>query len=466
MKKRILQLILLLCFSMLSGNVLAQINVTGVVSDELGELLPGVNILVKGTTTGAITDFDGKYSISAPDASSVLVFSYIGFENQEIVVGNQTTINLTLKASAESLGEIVVIGYGTQRKATLTGSVADVKGEVLEAAPTNNITNTLSGRLTGVTALNRTGEPGDDVSSITIRGLSTLGNNDALVVIDGVAGRIDINQIDPRDIESISILKDASAAIYGARAANGVILITTKRGKIGKPSINVTFNQGIYQPTFVTERANSQQIATFQNLRAADLGNPLPWTADELTKLGDGSDPTRYPNTNWTDEIFKNNSTQSKAGLSVSGGSDAVKYFLSSNFSEVGSIFKDGINESKRIGILSNIDVAVNDNLSVSVDMSYSNQDVTYPSDDADPGNLLLQTYGNFPYLLADNPDGSINDANPGLIATKEAGYRKEDRDNLSTKVGFKYKIAKVDGLSVDGFIAYNKTNITSKHWT
>ena len=457
---------MLFCFITLSGNVLAQINVTGVVSSYSGELLPGVNVVIKGTATGASTDFDGKFSISVPDASSVLVFSYIGFENQEIVVGNQTTINVTLNASAESLDEIIVVGYGTQRKVTLTGSVIDVKGDVLEAAPTASLTNSLTGRLTGVTALNRSGEPGDDVSAITIRGLSTLGNNDALVVIDGVAGRTDLNQINPRDIASISVLKDASAAIYGARAANGVILITTKRGKSGKPSINVTFNRGIYQPTFVTERANSQQIATFQNLRAADLGNPLPWTADELTKLGDGSDPIRYPNTNWTDEIFKNSSTQSKAGLSIGGGSDAVKYFLSSNFSEVGSIYKDGINQSKRIGVLSNIDVAVNDNLSVSVDMSYNNQDVTYPSDDAIPGNLLLQTYGNFPYMLAVNPDGSINDANPGLIATKEAGYRKEDRDYLSTKVGFKYKIAKVDGLSVDGFIAYNKSNITSKHWT
>jgi TonB-dependent SusC/RagA subfamily outer membrane receptor len=290
MKKRILQLLMLFCFCTFSGNVLAQINVTGVISDDSGVLLPGVNIVIKGTSTGATSDFDGNYSIEVPDATSVLVFSYIGFESQEIVVGNQTNIDVTLTASAESLDEVIVIGYGTQKKATLTGAVVDVKGDILEQAPTTSITNSLTGRLTGVVGLNRTGEPGDDVSSIVIRGLSTLGNNDALVVIDGVAGRIDINQIDPRDIQSISVLKDASAAIYGARAANGVILITTKRGRTGKASINFTYNYGIYQPTFVTKRANSQQIATFQNLRAADLGNPLPWTADELTKLGDGSD--------------------------------------------------------------------------------------------------------------------------------------------------------------------------------
>ncbi len=443
-----------------------QIVVTGKVTDEDGNSLPGVNITIKGTVTGTISNADGNYNIEVDDPDATLVFSFVGMRTQEVVVENQTTINITLQVDAIGLDEIVAIGYGSQRKATLTGSVVNVKGEILEAAPTTSITNSMTGRLPGVVALNRTGEPGSDVSSILIRGKSTLGNNDVLVVIDGVAGRETLDQIDPRDIESISVLKDASAAIYGARAANGVILITTKRGKSGKPSINFTYNYGIYKPTFISEHANSEEIATFQNLRAADLNDPLPWDADEIRKLGDGSDPTRYPNTVWTDEVFKDYSTQSKAGLSIRGGSEAVKYFVSSNLSEVGSIYIDGINGSKKVGVLSNVDIAVSDNLDVSLDLSFNNQNATYNSDNADPPNILLQTYGNFPYLLAMNPDGSYGEANPVLKAGIEAGYRKEQRGYISTKTAFKLRIPQVKGLSVDGFIAYDKRNIISKHWT
>ncbi|MCK5367145.1 MAG: TonB-dependent receptor plug domain-containing protein, partial [Cyclobacteriaceae bacterium] len=295
--------------------IIQGITITGrVTSSEDNEGLPGVNVIVKGTSQGTVTDVEGNFKLDVPDENTVLVFSSVGFIKEEVTVGNQTVIDMVLTPDLTQLAELVVIGYGTQERVNLTGSVVTVDGEKLEDAPTVNITNTLSGRLTGVVGLNRTGEPGDDISTIVIRGLSTLGNNDALVVIDGVAGRENINQIDPRDIESISVLKDASAAIYGARAANGVILITTKRGKSGKPSINFTYNYGIYKPTFISEHANSEEIATFQNLRAAELNQPLLWTDEEIRKLGDGSDPVRYPNTIWTDEVFKKSSTQSTAG--------------------------------------------------------------------------------------------------------------------------------------------------------
>ncbi|MCK5277381.1 MAG: TonB-dependent receptor plug domain-containing protein, partial [Cyclobacteriaceae bacterium] len=230
--------------------IIQGITITGrVTSSEDNEGLPGVNVIVKGTSQGTVTDVEGNFKLDVPDENTVLVFSSVGFIKEEVTVGNQTVIDMVLTSDLTQLAELVVIGYGTQERVNLTGSVVTVDGEKLEAAPTVNITNTLSGRLTGVVGLNRTGEPGDDISTIVIRGLSTLGNNDALVVIDGVAGRENINQIDPRDIESISVLKDASAAIYGARSANGVILITTKRGKSGKPSINFTYNYGIYKPT-------------------------------------------------------------------------------------------------------------------------------------------------------------------------------------------------------------------------
>src|SRR5690606_29779426 len=200
-------------------------------TDESGMPLLGVNVLVKGTSTGNVSDFDGNYSLNVPSANTVLVFSYIGYETTEITVGNQTTINVSLAPSASSLDEVVVVGYGTQKKITLTGSVVDVQGEELTKSPNPNVTASLQGRLPGLVAVQRSGEPGRDDANILIRGNGTTGNNAPLIIIDGVERSL-IGRLNPDDIESISVLKDASAAIYGARGGNGVILVTTKKGKI------------------------------------------------------------------------------------------------------------------------------------------------------------------------------------------------------------------------------------------
>ena len=241
--------------------------VTGtVISGEDDLPLPGVSVLVKGTTRGAVTDIDGNYTINLQESDQTIVFSFVGFVSQEVTVGNQSTIDITLNPDMQSLGEVVVVGYGEQKKETITGSVATVKGGDLVKSPAMNLSNSIAGRMSGVIAVNRSGEPGYDGAGIRIRGSNTLGNNDALIVIDGIPARAGgIDRLNPNDIENISVLKDASAAIYGARAANGVILVTTKRGKEGKPELTYQFNQGFAQPTTIPKLADAAQYGEMLN---------------------------------------------------------------------------------------------------------------------------------------------------------------------------------------------------------
>ncbi|WP_333821454.1 TonB-dependent receptor plug domain-containing protein, partial [Ohtaekwangia sp.] len=218
------------------------LTITGKITDADGMGLPGVNVLVKGTSTGTTSDVDGKYTLQVPDESTTLIFSFIGYATQEVEIAGRTTIDVVLAADVQQLSEVVVVGYGEQKKETVTGSVVTVKGSDLVKSPAVNLSNSLAGRMPGVTVMQASGEPGYDGSTIRIRGSNTLGNNNALIVIDGIPARTGgIDRLNPADIESISVLKDASAAIYGARAANGVILIKTKRGKTGKPQLSYSY---------------------------------------------------------------------------------------------------------------------------------------------------------------------------------------------------------------------------------
>lgn len=245
------------------NSVQQQKTVTGTVVDASGIALPGVAILEKGTTNGTVTDIDGNFSLDV-SANAVLDVSYIGMQSQEIPVKGKTTFRIVLQEGNIGLDEVVVVGYGTQKKATLTGSVSSVSGDDLKKVAAVNISNTLAGKTAGVIANTRSGEPGEDGATIQIRGSGTFGSTEPLIVVDGIADR-DFSRLNPEDIESISVLKDASAAIYGARAANGVILVTTKRGKEGKTRLSYSGRVGFSQPTRVPEMLNSYQYATYIN---------------------------------------------------------------------------------------------------------------------------------------------------------------------------------------------------------
>ncbi|MFT3700874.1 MAG: TonB-dependent receptor plug domain-containing protein [Agriterribacter sp.] len=262
-------------------------DISGVVTSSTGEPLPGVNITVKGTGRGTTSDLAGKYSITATD-KSILVFSSVGFTTQEISVKAQSTINVQLAPEDKTLSDVVVVGYGTQKKVNVIGSVVTVGSKDLASAPVGNVTNALAGRLPGAVIQQTSGEPGNDGASILIRGQSTLGNNEPLVVIDGIPGR-DLNSINQNDIESISMLKDASAAIYGARSANGVILVTTKKGSKGIPlTVNYNFYQGWVSPTRLPKMADAATYA--QMLREAQIydntdPSNIKYTDDDIAKF-------------------------------------------------------------------------------------------------------------------------------------------------------------------------------------
>lgn len=242
----------------------AQTTVSGNITDNSGPL-PGVTILEKGTTNGTVSDFDGNYTLSIENQNAVLVFSYLGFLTQE-VSSSEDEINIIMEVGSDDLEEVVVTGYGSQRKATVTGAITAVKGENISKSPAVNLTNSLAGRLPGLIVVQGSGEPGYDNASIRIRGVNTFGNSSALIVIDGIPDRDGgISRLNAQDIESISVLKDASAAIYGARAANGVILITTKGGLIGEPRLVYSFNAGYSAPTFFPDLANSFEYASILN---------------------------------------------------------------------------------------------------------------------------------------------------------------------------------------------------------
>jgi TonB-linked SusC/RagA family outer membrane protein len=242
-----------------------QQTVRGVVTDPTGMPIPGANVIEKGTTNGVVTDFDGNYEITV-GSDAVLLFSYLGFLTQEVSVDGQATLEIVLQEDQAQLDEVVVVGYGTQKRENIVGSVATVGGEEIQKSANLNVSNALTGRIPGVVATQGSGEPGYDGSNIRIRGTNTLGDSSPLVVIDGIPARAGgFERLNPADIADISVLKDASGAIYGARAANGVILVTTKRGREGKAQLSYNYNMGFTQPTVIPDLADAVQYAEMRN---------------------------------------------------------------------------------------------------------------------------------------------------------------------------------------------------------
>ncbi|MEZ5103490.1 MAG: TonB-dependent receptor [Draconibacterium sp.] len=316
-----------------------QRTVSGKVSDSDGEPLPGVTVVVKGTTQGTVTNADGEYTLTNLPEDATLVFSFVGMQTKEIEVGNQNSINITLEVDAIGIEEVVAIGYGTQKKVNVIGSVAQISSENLKERPVTQLSNILAGQMSGVTVIQGSGKPGETNSSLRIRGVGSFGASpNALVLVDGLpTDRYD--NINPNDIETISVLKDAStAAIFVARAANGVVLITTKKGKEGKFSVRYDGRAGISVPTELPKMANSWEYAEMMNIA---VGAKV-YSDEDIAKFESGTDIDNYPNTNWFNEVFKNG-TQQDHNISLSGGTQANKYFASFNYlNQTGVVDKNG----------------------------------------------------------------------------------------------------------------------------
>jgi len=326
-----------------SNSLFAQQQVTGQVTDTSGETLPGVTVVIKDTTRGTITDIDGNYAINASEGDT-LQFSYIGMLTRDIVVGSQMVINVEMVASAHNLEEVQVVAYGTQSRITVTGAISSVQSEELIKSPAASVANSLAGKITGFSSVQFSGQPGADDPNIYIRGLASLSEDRSrpLMIVDGVERSF--MQLDPNEIESISVLKDASAtAVYGVRGANGVVIVTTKRGQEGPARINASFSSGLQQPTRLLEFADSYTYAMmFTEAQRNDNPDLTPeqqrFSPEVIEAFRTGSDPIMFPSMNWMDYIMKPYTMQNQANVNIRGGTSKVNYFVS-----VGFLNQDGL---------------------------------------------------------------------------------------------------------------------------
>ena len=447
-----------------SGTKPQQKQITGTVTYKDGNPLPGVNVVVTGTTVGVITNIDGKYSINVPEGAMSLTFTFMGMQAQEISIGTLTQIDATMEESAYGLDEVVVVGYGTQKKENVTGAVASVGGDVLAKTSVVSTTNSLVGLLPGIVSKQTGGEPGRDVASISIRGFGS-----PLIIVDGVARSF--NDIDPKEIESVTILKDASAGIYGARAGNGVILVTTKRGSIAKPEISYSSSYTLQSLTFLPKPVNAGQYATLMNEKNLSDGDNAIYTDEQVQKYFDGSDPLNYPNANWWKAVMRDWAPEQQHNISISGGNEVVKYFTYLGYVEQGGMYKSGDLKYKRYNLRSNIDAKITKDLSVSFDLSYIVGNLM--GEQRNIGYIFQDFYDCLPIYATSLPDptktawgGSvpnnpINDTHFDL-----SGYNRIDKGTFNPIVQLNYNFPAIKGLSLKAMGSYLQIQTYNKIWS
>lgn len=369
---------LLANYLLLNTDLQQQIVVSGTVKDaSTGQPMPGVNIIVNGTTIGVLTDLNGKYSITVPNPNAVLTISFVGYVPREITLAGQKVIDVSLVQSLVDLQEVVVVGYGTQKKVNLTGSLSTVSVKELETQPITNISSALQGSMAGVTVTVNTSQPGKDLGIIRIRGVGTLSNSDAMVVVDGIVSSL--NDINPNDIETLTVLKDAaSAAIYGSRASNGVILITTKKGTKGAVTVHYNMYVGQQKPTTLPDYLPSWQASSFYNESLVNEGKVPAYTDAEIQKFKDGSDPDRYPNTDWLKLFYQGTGFQQSHYVDVSGGNEKSQSYLSFGyFSQDGIVKNTGL---KRYTSRFKINSTLGSRFTLNGNLAYTFEDFKEPT--------------------------------------------------------------------------------------
>lgn len=386
--------------------------VSGIVKDATGELIIGASIIEKGTTNGTITDLNGNFGLSvAPNAT--VVISFIGYANQEYIINKDNmSLKVTLKEDTEMIDEVVVVGYGVQKKENLTGSVSSVNFKDVASMPVANTANMLQGRLPGVMLTGNGAQAGHDDPEIRIRGVGTLNNKNPMVLIDGVESSVSqISQLPSEDIASVSVLKDAaSASIYGVRAANGVILITTKRGGEQKPTISYSGSMALQQATVLPDYVNSYEWAKMYN----ECHPATAYTDEMLQKLQDGSDPDHFANTNWLDEMFRT-APMHQHHLAVSGGSKDVHYMISTQYFKQEGILRNTANQ--RFNFRSNLDAQLGI-VKLGLNLSGSRQNIDEPTTSVDKEGLMRYlTWFTRPTVPAKYSNGEYGyvDGNPNI---------------------------------------------------
>lgn len=440
--------------------------ITGSVRDSAtGNPLVGVTVKVKGSAMGTVTDTNGEFSLDVTQGS-VLLFSYLGYNSKEITIDGETAINVALSGATTGLNQLVVIGYGTREKENLTGAISTISGNELAESPVANLSNALAGAIPGLIVNTRSGEPGEDDATIFIRGKGTLGSTSPLVVIDGVPDPLGgFERLDPSDIQSFTIIKDATGSIYGARAANGVILITTKRGTAGQPVLSFNTNLAFTQPTRLPKMLNSYQYAQSVNEYDNLVGQQPTYTPEDIQEYKDGSDPLGHPNTNWWKTVMRTWSPQTNNVLSLRGGTDKVKYYLSGELLHQNSMYKSGsdyyTNKNARI----NLDINATNSLKIGLDVSYRNEfRLNENPNYGNAGDIFYELWNAYPYLVARYPDGKVGVGIGGgpqnsmvYVLNGDLGSTRNNYNYLEAMPSFNWDLSKITkGLYLSGYYSYN----------
>lgn len=410
--------------------------VSGTVVDASGLPVIGAGVLIEGTSTGAVTDENGKYSIEVPSGDSILEFSCMGYQTLKVSLDGRRVIDVTLREDTQFLDEVVVVGYGTQKKVNLTGSVSMVDSDEISARPISSVSSGLQGLLPGVTVVNPNGQPGESNTTIRVRGIGTIGNANPLILIDGVEG--DISAINPEDIESVSVLKDAaSASIYGSRAANGVLLVTTKKvnkASDSKARVSLGAYFGLQTPTRLPQMCDAIEFMTLDNEARQNVGTSPAWTEDQFAKVRDNTDPNFFANTDWLSQVLNKFAPQQNYNVTLSGSLGSSGYMLSYRYFDQKGLTVGSSTGEKRHNVRFKMDTKLLDRVTLSSNLSYTSRKVTSPVNSLTSGGGAIYTAmriaPNAPVKYTDgtwaygggntNPVAVLNDGGRSVTSTDE----------------------------------------------
>ena len=437
--------IAVLCLLLTGFAANAQQKISGTVIDSYGEAVIGAGVFQKDTNNGTVTDVDGKFSLTVPSGSTVVV-SCIGYKDYEFRIDSKSVYAITLQEDTEALEAVEVVAYGTQKKVTVTGALSSVKSEDILRTPISSVNNVLAGQLSGVTTIQYSGEPGSDAATIFVRGKGTWSDSSPLIQVDGVERSM--SDINPEEIESITVLKDASAtAVFGVRGANGVVLITTKRGAEGKAKISVNTSFSLVTPTDLVKQANSYDYALFYNQMRANDGTEAVFSDEVIQKFKDQSDPIRFPSIQWTDYMMKKLTTQSNHSVNISGGTKKVKYFVSAGYMNQGGLFEEFDSpynfgyQYERFNYRGNLDVNVTNTTKISFDISGNVSNADKPRTGQGSTGMIRNIYYATPF------------SSPGLVDGKYVATTTDYSDGLTLPFT---GISGMEYYTLGGFISTN----------
>lgn len=462
-KMALLVLVMCLCTTATIRAQQQSLQCVGTVHDTAGEPVVGASVYVKGTSNATITRLDGSFTLSGVKRGDTVVISFVGYIPQE-KTWEGSRLNVVLQEDSRLVDEIVVVGYGTQKKINMTGSVSSISNKDIAARPITSVKSGIQGLVPGLTITNSEGRPGEDASTMRIRGVGTLNNASPYILIDGVEGG-SMDQLDPNDIESISVLKDAaSAAIYGSKAANGVILITTKRGQKGRSVLSYNGSFGWQNPTGLVERMSSADYATYYNKAREASGKSARFTDEDIELFRNGTDPYGHPDTDWTYLGYQGSGFMHQRNFNVTGGNSNAKYMASAGYLGQHGIMKHS--EREQFNLRTNLDLKLSKKLIVHANLSYINNRYADPTNSYVGGgsdqiirqlNLIAPW---IPYKNEDGTYGTIGDGNPiAWIDLDQTLTRK--KENFSGIVSIDYNI--IDGLKLTAQGAYvSNTQVTT----